>query len=62
MSAEDSLIDKIAFTFRIDSTIYEKAKTIAKKELRSANSQLEYFILKGVEQYERENGIVEISE
>lgn len=49
---------KIATNFRIDEVAYKKAKFIAEKELRSANSQLEYFIIKGVEQYEKENGVI----
>ena len=53
--------DKTAFTFRIDTTAYEKSKLIAKRELRSANSQLEYFIIKGVEQYEKEHGEIPVA-
>ena len=54
--------DKIAFTFRVDTTAYEKSKKIAKKELRSVNSQLEYFILKAVEQYETDNGEINLDD
>jgi hypothetical protein len=56
--SEVNLNEKAAFTFRVDSIAYEKAKVIAKRELRSTNGQLEYFILKGVEQYEKEHGII----
>ena len=54
--------DKVAFTFRVDSTAYEKSKIIAKNELRSVNSQIEYFVLLGVKQYEKENGVISLSD
>lgn len=60
--SESSSNEKTAFTFRVDSIAYEKAKLIAKRELRSANSQLEYLIIKGVEQYEKENGEIILEE
>ena len=47
---------KIAMQVRLDECFHAKAKIIAEKELRSLNSQLEYFVMKGVEQYEKENG------
>jgi hypothetical protein len=54
--------DKIATTIRVDEIPYEKSKIIAVKELRSANAQLEYFITKGVEDYEKANGEITLSE
>ena len=48
---------KLATQLRLDETIYEKIRIIAQKELRSINSQMEYFILKGVEDFEKENPI-----
>ena len=53
---------KVAFTFRVDSVAYEKSKIIAKKEFRSLNNLLEYFILKSVEEYEKENGEININD
>lgn len=50
--------DKTTTQLRINDTIYRKAKYIAEKELRTANSQIEYFVLKGVEQYEKEHGVI----
>lgn len=47
---------KIALQLRLDETTHKKVKSISEKELRSLNSQLEYFILKGVATYEKENG------
>lgn len=48
--------NKIALQLRLDESTHKKVKSISEKELRSLNSQLEYFILKGVALYEIENG------
>jgi len=53
--------NRIATQLRLDETSHAKAKIIAKKEERPLNSQFEYWIKKGVEQYEREHGAIEIS-
>ncbi len=50
---------KIALQLRLDEKAHSKLKIIAEKELRSLNSQLEYFIKQGIESYEKEFGIVE---
>jgi hypothetical protein len=47
---------KSALQIRLDELTHEKLKLIASKELRSLNAQMEYFIIKGIEQYESENG------
>ena len=39
-------LSKMSTNFRIDETVYKKIKVIAKKENRSINSQLEYFIMR----------------
>ncbi len=49
---------KTTTQLRIDPKIHEKAKLIAERELRSVNNQYEYFIIKAVEQYEKENGVL----
>lgn len=49
-------ISKSAFQLRLDEDVHQKVKQIAKREFRSLNAQLEYFIVKGIEQYERDNG------
>lgn len=49
---------KIALQLRLDESTHKKVKAISEKELRSLNSQLEYFILKGISNYENENGPV----
>ena len=53
-------MNRLPFTFRLDEDTYEKVKVIARKEERVLNSQLEYWIKKGVEQYERENGVISL--
>lgn len=49
-------VSKSAFQLRLDEKAHQKVKQIAMREFRSLNAQLEYFIVKGIEQYERENG------
>ena len=41
---------------RIDEALLKKVKVIARNESRNMNSQIEYFIKKGVDQYEAEHG------
>ena len=52
--------NRMATHLRIDEVLHAKAKIIAKNEERPLNSQFEYWIKKGVEQYEKENGTVEV--
>lgn len=49
---------KIATQMRYDEVLYEKTKIIAQEEMRTINAQLEYFMKKGVEAYEREHGSI----
>ena len=49
---------KIALQLRLDEKAHSKLKIIAEKELRSLNSQLEYFIKQGIEGSEKEFGVV----
>lgn len=46
---------KVSIQLRISESTHKKVKTIAEKELRSINSQLEYFIVKGIEAYHKGN-------
>ena len=55
-------ISKMSTNFRIDETVYKKTKIIAKNENRSINSQLEYFVIKEVKEYEKLNGEIIIEE
>lgn len=45
---------------RVNETVYKKVKIIAKAENRNTNSQIEYFLKKGVEQYEADHGEVAV--
>ena len=53
--------NRIATHLRIDEVLHAKAKIIAKYKERPLNSQFEYWIKKGVEQYEKEHGAIEVS-
>ncbi len=44
---------KISLQLRLDENLHKELKLIADKELRSLNSQIEYFILKGVEEFKK---------
>jgi len=46
---------------RIDEVAHAKVKIIARKEERNLNSQLEYYIKKGIEQFEIEHGPVQVT-
>lgn len=57
------MLDKdVALQFRMHEETHYKLKYIAKRELRSLNSQIEYFALKGIAEYEREHGEIIIEE
>ena len=47
---------------RINEVVYAKVKVIALLENRNTNSQIEYFLKQGVENYEREHGPVQVPE
>ena len=50
--------NKVAFQFRLDENAHQKVKMIARKEYRSINAQIEYFVYCGIAEYEKENGEV----
>ena len=52
--------NRVATQLRLDEIFHAKAKIIAQKEERPLNSQFEYWIKKGVEQYEKEYGTVKV--
>ena len=53
---------KIATQMWYDEILYEKTKIIATNELRTINSQIEYFMKLGVEAYEKEHGTISLPE
>ncbi|MCI9421074.1 MAG: hypothetical protein HFG32_13965 [Eubacterium sp.] len=54
--------NKVATQMRYDETLYEKTKVIAENELRTINAQIEYFMKKGIETYEKEHGVISLSD
>ncbi len=52
--------DEVSIQFRMRESTHKKLKVIAKAKLRSLNAQIEYFALKGIEEYEKENGEIVI--
>lgn len=46
------------FTLRIDRSLFNKFKYIADYDGRSANRELEHFIKKRVQSFEREHGVI----
>jgi len=53
---------KIATQMRYDEIIYKKVVVIAEREYRSTNAQIEYFMKQGVEAYEKQHGVIQISD
>ena len=46
---------KVAFQLRLDEVAHQKVKAIAAKEFRSFNAQIEYFVCRGIAEYEKEH-------
>lgn len=55
-------MSKIALQVRLEEATHQKLKIIADNELRSLNSQLEYFVLQGIKSYETEHGSIDVSQ
>lgn len=51
---------RIATQMRVDEILHKKCKEIAVRENRTLNSQYEYFIKLGVEQYEATHGSISV--
>ena len=54
--------NRITTQFRLDEVLHAKTKIISEREKRPLNSQFEYFVQKGVESYEKENGFISLKE
>ena len=48
--------NRIALQVRFDESTHSKLKQISELELRSLNAQIEYFVIKGIQKYENDNG------
>lgn len=53
---------RVSTQLRINAELHKKTKCIAKRENRNTNSQIEYFVKKGVEAYEKEHGVISLPE
>ncbi len=57
-----SIPGRIATQIRINEIAYKKTKYIAQQESRNTNAQIEYFVKLGVETYEKEHGVITLSD
>lgn len=46
--------NKVALQVRLDEKVHAKLRIVAEEEVRSLNSQIEYFVIKGIQKYEQE--------
>ena len=49
--------NKVALQVRLDEKVHAKLRIVAEEEVRSLNSQIEYFV---IQKYEQENGLIEL--
>ena len=49
---------KAAFQLRLDEDTHKKVKVIAEREFRSLNAQIEYFVCRGIAEYEKEHDAI----
>ena len=54
------MAEKFSTQLQVSEDIYQKSKYIAAMEMRSLNAQFEYFLSKGIAEYEREHGAIKI--
>lgn len=47
---------KVALQLRLDEVLHTRLKTIAEKEMRSLNAEMEYLLMQSVGRYEEEHG------
>ena len=52
--------NKVALQVRLDEKVHAKLRIVAEEEVRSLNAQIEYFVIKGIQKYEQENGMIEL--
>ncbi len=49
---------KAAFQLRLDEDVHKKVKVIAEREFRSLNAKIEYFVCRGIAEYEKEHDAI----
>ena len=54
--------NRLHFTLRVDKTLFNKFRYIAKMQYRSANKEIEQYLKRAVAKYEEENGKITFSE
>ena len=52
--------NKVALQVRLDEKVHAKLRIVAEEEVRSLNSQIEYFVIKGIQKYDQENVLIEL--
>ena len=52
--------NRVVMSFRMDETVHAKAKIIARLKDRNLNAQLENWVKKAIEQYEKEHGPISL--
>lgn len=55
MKEKEKALDKVPITLRLDSGIHEALKEISKYEMRSLNTQIEYFLRECILRFTDEN-------
>ena len=53
--------NNVALQVRLDEKAHAKLRIVAEEDVRSLNSQIEYYVIKGIQKYEQENGIISIN-
>ena len=53
---------EVSIQFRMRQSTHEKLKVVAEKEMRSLNGQIEYFAIKGIEEFEKNYGEIKTEE
>lgn len=51
---------EVSIQFRMKESTHAKLKAIAASQLRSLNSQIEFFALEGIRRYENDNGEIKL--
>ena len=54
--------NRVATQIRLDETLYRKTRVSAESENRYISRQIEHFVRKGIEAYEKEHGPISLPE
>lgn len=53
---------KTQFTLRLDLEVHSKLKKIAEEDHRSMTNMIEHILLQEIKRYEKENGVIEVTD